>query len=99
MDRYDELNRKYLNLVVEKQISDTNLKEAEAALLRYKPMTPARGEAMPRTIAHYIKRADMDQELILRQKAEIGSLKKLVDNRWQKSEKQQRTIRELRGEL
>ena len=99
MDRYDELNRKYLKLIVEKQISDANLKEAEAVIQRYKPMTPARGEAMPRTIEHYIKRADMDQELILRQKAEIGSLKKLVDNRWQKSEKQQRTIRELRGEL
>ena len=33
MDRYDELNRKYLNLVVEKQISDTNLKEAEGAII------------------------------------------------------------------
>ena len=33
MDRYDELNRKYLNLVIEKKISDTNLKEAEGAII------------------------------------------------------------------
>jgi HAMP domain-containing protein len=44
-----------------------------------RPITPARGEPMPRTIEHYIKRGDMDQELILKMKDEISRLKAKVN--------------------
>lgn len=39
------------------------------------PISPARGEPMPRTIEHYQANALRDQELILEMKGEISALK------------------------
>ena len=39
------------------------------------PLTPPKGQAMPRTVEHYQANAIRDQELILEQKAEISKLK------------------------
>jgi len=38
-------------------------------------ITPPKGEPMPRTIEHFIKRGDMDQKLILDMKHEISAWK------------------------
>lgn len=37
-------------------------------------VTPPKGEPMPRTIPYYIKRGEMDQELILKMAKEISYL-------------------------
>ena len=39
------------------------------------PLTPPKGQAMPRTVEHYQANAIRDQELIMEQKAEISKLK------------------------
>ena len=39
------------------------------------PLTPPRGQAMPRTVEYYQANAIRDQELIMEQKAEISKLK------------------------
>ena len=44
----------------------------------------AKGTPMPKTNAYYVKRAAMDQELILEMKAEISNLKGTVNNLRQK---------------
>lgn len=46
---------------------------------------PARGEPMPQTQDYWVKRALMDQELILEMKAEISKLKQTVNNLRQRS--------------
>ena len=46
---------------------------------RCRTITPAKGEPMPRTIEYYIKRGDMDQELIMEMKEEISRLRRNVD--------------------
>ena len=43
------------------------------------PITPAKGEPMPRTLEHYQANAERDQELILEQRAEIGRLKQKIN--------------------
>ncbi len=45
----------------------------------YTPLTPAKGEPMPQTREYWEKRAQMDQEIILEQKAEIGKLNAKVN--------------------
>ena len=50
-------------------------KMVEALPIHRCPPTPPKGQPMPRTIEYYIKRGDMDQELILEQKEEISRLK------------------------
>jgi hypothetical protein len=54
-------------------------KEAADKMVSH-PLTPAKGQPMPRTIEYYIKRGDMDQELIMEQKEEISRLKQKVNN-------------------
>ena len=67
MDRCKELSK----LIVENQILQLNLKEAEDALLRAKeiqiPLTSKKEQG-------YIKQANLSAELIMNQKAEIGDL-------------------------
>jgi len=60
----------------------------ECLMFAARPPTPARGKAMPRTIEYYIKRGDMDQELIMEQKEEISRLKQKVNNLRQKRDSQ-----------
>ena len=43
------------------------------------PITPPKGEKMPQTREYWEKRADMDQELILKQRDEIGELKQRIN--------------------
>jgi hypothetical protein len=54
----------------------------------YRAPTPAKGEPMPKTIEYYIKRGDMDQELIMEQKEEISRLKQTVNKLRQKRDSQ-----------
>ena len=42
--------------------------------IRKRPLTPEKGKPMPQTREYWEKRAQMDQELILSQKAEISRL-------------------------
>ena len=46
--------------------------------LRYK-VTPKKGDPMPKTKEQFYKILEMDQELILEQKKEIGALKSKVN--------------------
>jgi len=48
------------------------------------PLTPAKGEPMPRTVEHYQANAERDQELILEQRDEIGRLKQKLNKLQQK---------------
>jgi hypothetical protein len=49
-----------------------------------RPATPAKGEPMPQTQEYWLKRAMMDQELILEQRDEIEKLKQKVNQLGQK---------------
>lgn len=48
------------------------------------PPTPAKGEPWPDTKEYWIKRAAMDEVLILKQKKEISRLKQKLNNLRQK---------------
>jgi len=48
------------------------------------PTTPARGEPMPQTRPYWEKRAERDQELILKQKGKIESLEQTINQLRQK---------------
>jgi len=49
-----------------------------------RPITPSRYEPMPQTPEYWKKRAEMDQELILEQRAEISQLRHKVNQLQQK---------------
>lgn len=49
-----------------------------------RPITPPRGVSMPQTQAHWEKRAETDQELILAMRDEIAGLKHTINQLRQK---------------
>jgi hypothetical protein len=49
-----------------------------------RPLTPARYESMPKTQEYWVKRAEMDQELIIEQAGEIIRLKQTINQLRQK---------------
>ena len=53
----------------------------------YVPVTPAKGEPMPKTTEQFYKILAMDQELILEQKSEIEKLKMTINKLRQKNGK------------
>lgn len=53
-------------------------KDCPCVLRAKKALTPAKGEPMPRTVEHYQANAERDQELILEQRDEIGTLQQKV---------------------
>ena len=61
--------------------------ESRIQELEVKPITPARGEPMPKTIEYYQKRGDADQKLILQYEEDIAHYKRTVNNLRQKLER------------
>jgi len=49
--------------------------------------TPAKGKAMPQNTDYWIKRANMDMDIILRQKKELGGCRAAINRLTQKLEK------------
>ena len=92
MDRCKELNK----LIIENQILQLNLTEAEDALLRAKEISTPLTSKKER---EYIKQANLNAELIMNQKAELERLKNIILNRYSLSEKDRATVRHLRSEL
>jgi len=62
-------------------------------------ITPPKGEPMPKTIEHFIKRGDSDQELILNQKEEISALKVRNDRLESKLMKKRTECKDLASKL